>query len=128
MRAGRRRNPGNRRPPNHALQVIMDRADNGNEFLCESCRFGRIRSGQQTQLEVWCTNGDYVTGFEGSERVPFPVSKCDGFARVDPSQPTRAEYESLEKQAWYIVRSDEGRGLTLVSPDVAKQRGIFDDD
>jgi hypothetical protein len=123
-----RRNPGGYiQSSSVALKVIMDRSDNGNEFLCQSCRHGRIRSGQQTEMEVWCTNQSFARNLEGSEPVSFPVSQCDEFARVDPSRPTRAQYSAFEKLAYYIVISDEGRGTTLIPPDVARSRGLFDD-
>ena len=122
-----RQNPAVLQSSSGALKVILDRADNGNEFLCTSCRHGRIRSGQQTEMEVWCSNQSFAHSTHGSEPVHFAVSQCDEFARVDPSRPTRAQYSAFKKQAYYIVISDEGRGTTLIPPDVARSRGLFDD-
>ena len=114
-------------PSTVTLKVIMDRADNGNEFLCQHCVHAHIRSGQQTETEVWCNNHRFSTEYEGSERVPFAVTRCDGFRREDPSRPTRAELKSMERISFYIVRSDEGKGVILIPPDVAKQRNIWED-
>jgi hypothetical protein len=121
-------NPATRRAdPTVTLKIIADRADNGNDFLCRHCVHGHIRSGQQTEMEVWCSNQHFVSDYEASERVNFSVTRCTGFTRQDPSRPTRAALKSMERQAHYIVRSDEGRGVVLIPPDVAKQRDIWQD-
>lgn len=123
-------NPVTRRSPNPTvtLKVIMDAADNGNEFLCRHCNHGHIRSGQQTQMEVWCSNPFFdESGCDGSHLVTFPVTKCSGFTRTDPSLPTRAVLKSMERNAHYIVRSGEGKGVILIPPEVAKQRDIWQD-
>ena len=60
----------------------LDAADNGNEFLCRNCVYGRQRSGTNKQLEMHCSNDDFRNR-HGGYIVPFAVTSCDGFKHKD---------------------------------------------
>jgi len=102
------------------LKIKTDRSDNGNQFLCLDCRHGSNRSGSGREMEVWCSSYD----FGGDSRVPFRVTKCAAFRRIDPSQPTNAELAAMQRQAYYVAVSSDGKGTVLIPPDEAKRRKL----
>lgn len=98
-----------------------DRSDNGNEFLCLSCRNAEIRSGTGCQMEVNCA----AFGMTGVSPVRFRVTNCNRFRRDDTFDRERA-FEQYEMEAQYLIPSEEQQGkLVFISAAEAKRRGVI---
>lgn len=109
------------------IQINVGKSDNGNEFLCLNCMYGSRRSGRGREYEVYCGADEFGAGTSEGTIVPFPVTQCSVFRRVDPSEPPHAVRKQMERLAWYIVSSEEGRGTCLIPPAEAKRRDLFYD-
>lgn len=101
-----------------ALTIIVDKADNGNEFLCRSCSHAAQRSGRMNEESISCQN----VKFHDNKRITFPVTRCDGYYPAVLSTKHSA-LKQLSERAYYMIQSRENRGkFTFISPEDAKDQ------
>lgn len=85
------------------IKLIVDRADNGNKFLCIDCIHGHKRGGTLTDFEMYCASGYFVSDLDTRPApVPFVVTKCDGYQSRLLSN-DGPEYARLKTQALIAV-------------------------
>lgn len=106
-----------------SIKIITDRADNGNRFLCQECLHANIRSGENTQVDITCQAFTISYGTPGP--VNFVITKCSRYSPKSAWDDERIQV--MQKQAFYIDASVEGRGVVLVDYREAAARGITED-
>jgi hypothetical protein len=81
----------------------MDASDNGNRFLCETCKHARKRSGKMHEIVIRCLHP------EMGGRVSFVVTQCDGYASAELFEKA-AQLRRMIAEAHYVhLSNDTGR-------------------
>lgn len=82
------------------VKFEIDKADNGNEFLCRKCSYAHIISGTLTQEKVYCR----INNYSGPINITFPVTNCSDYNSVDNSKEfENAGYRRFRDEAIYLV-------------------------
>lgn len=82
------------------IKFEVDRADNGNKFLCRDCVHAQIRSGKSTEEEIFCSFERPIT------RVVFEVTKCSSYQGPDLMAQFKTEGEKFYREtAYYYVNA-----------------------
>lgn len=105
------------------LTIITDRADNGNEFLCLTCKHGNKRSGRLSELAVVCSHEKFDPRY-GTE-ITFRVTQCDLYYPAVLSRAASKVLRGMLREASYIEISDETGRPVILSADKAKERGLW---
>jgi hypothetical protein len=81
----------------------MVASDNGNRFLCETCKHSRKRSGKMHEIVIRCLHP------EMHGRVSFVVTQCDGYASAELYEKA-AQLKRMITEAHYVhLSNDTGR-------------------
>lgn len=84
------------------IKFEIDKADNGNKFLCEDCHHCIKRSGTLHNIEYFC---NFIKPVFGIGPITFEVTQCTQYVKksfIDEYKKSES-YQSLQRQAYFYV-------------------------